>query len=75
MRTYYSIISALLIFLGAFAIITGIALLTKDATEPEPWEISGKYEVNGKCFVEVWHEVTPEEYIGLDVGDEYHPQD
>ena len=75
MKNFYIIISALLIFLGTFAIITGIELLKKDATTPEPWEISGKYETNGKCFVEVWHEVTPEEYIGLDVGDEYHPQD
>ena len=75
MRNYYSIISAILIILGAFAIITGIALLTKDSPAPEPWEINGKCEAGGKYYVEVWHEVTPEEYIGLDVGDEYHPQD
>ena len=75
MTNYYSIFSALLISAISCALVIGAAVYTKDDTSPEPWEISGKCEVNGKCYVEVWHEVTPEEYIGLDVGDEYHPGD
>ena len=34
-------------------------------------EIVNKYEENGKCFVEVQIEITPEEYIGYDIGDDY----
>ena len=71
MRNHYSIIGAILIALGTFLIIIGIIFLTKNDVVPQPWEISGKCETNGKYFVEVWHEVTPEEYIGLDIGDEY----
>lgn len=33
--------------------------------------IVNKYEKDGKCFVEVQIEITPEEYIGYDIGDEY----
>ena len=63
------------LFIAMVSVLIVIFLSAKDTTAPEPWEISGKCEANGKCYVEVWHEVTPEEYIGLDVGDEYHPQD
>ena len=40
-------------------------------SRPKAYEIWDKGEYNGKCFVAVWHEVSPEEYIGLDIGDEY----
>lgn len=33
--------------------------------------IVNKYEEDGKCFVEVQVEITPEEYIGYDIGDDY----
>ena len=50
-----------------------IVLATCKAAEPtpEPSQVEAKYERDGRCFVEIWVEVTPEEYIGLDVGDEY----
>lgn len=38
---------------------------------PEQHQITDKIEVNGKCYIETWIEVTPEEYIGLDIGDPY----
>lgn len=41
------------------------------AEEPNPLHVTGKSEVDGKCYVQTWVEVTPEEYIGLDVGDEF----
>lgn len=42
---------------------------------PEPYEVVGKCEHDGKCYVETWIEVTPEEYIGLDIGDEFERRD
>lgn len=50
-----------------------IVLATCKAAKPtpEPSQVEAKYERDGRCFVEIWVEVTPEEYIGLDVGDEY----
>lgn len=41
---------------------------TKEVT---PLEVVDKCEVDGKCYVETWIEVTPEDYIGLDIGDEF----
>lgn len=43
----------------------------KYAAIPEPHQITDKCEVNGKCYIEAWIEVTPEQYIGLDIGDPY----
>ena len=50
-----------------------IVLVTCKTAEPtpEPSQVEAKYERDGRCFVEIWVEVTPEEYIGLDIGDEY----
>lgn len=39
--------------------------------EPTTYPIVDKYEHNGKCYVEIVVEISPEEYIGYDVGDEY----
>lgn len=33
--------------------------------------IVNKYEEDGKCFVEVQIEISPEKYIGYDIGDDY----
>lgn len=35
----------------------------------DSYQIVNKTEQEGRYYVEVWLEVTPEEYIGLDVGD------
>lgn len=58
----------------AFIIGFGIArpyLLNHFERKVEPFEVWNKAEKDGRCFVQVWIEVTPEEYIGLDIGDEY----
>lgn len=39
--------------------------------DPKPMQVTDKYEAKGKCYIQTWIEVTPEEYIGLDIGDEY----
>lgn len=41
------------------------------SADPIPYYVTDKAEANGKCYVETWLEVTPEEYIGLDIGDEW----
>lgn len=40
-------------------------------TDTTVFEVLEKYEYDGKCYIETWIEVTPEEYVGLDIGDEY----
>ena len=43
-------------------------------SEPEPevvGSIVNKYEVDGKYFVEIQAEITADDYIGYDIGDNY----
>ena len=39
--------------------------------DPKTMQIVDKYEADGKCYIQTWIEITPEEYIGYDIGDEY----
>lgn len=39
--------------------------------DPKEMQIVDKYEADGKCYIQTWIEITPEEYIGYDIGDEY----
>lgn len=34
-------------------------------------EVEAKDEIGGRCYVQTWIEVSPEKYIGLDIGDEF----
>lgn len=72
-----SILTLIAMLLVILAMILNIAEADRAANAPElePYEIVDKYEEDGRCYVEIWHEVTPEEYIGLDIGDEYQTQD
>ena len=63
------------LFIALISICIVLFIFEKNTATPAPWEISDKCEVDGKCYVQVWHEVTPEEYIGLDIGDEYQLHD
>lgn len=40
--------------------------------QPTAHEVVGKYEQDGKCYIAVEVEVSPEEYIGYDIGDKYN---
>ena len=40
-------------------------------SEPTTYPIVDKYEHGGKCYLAIEIEISPEEYIGLDVGDEF----
>lgn len=68
---------ALIVAIGALAAINFVAgfIFGRD-TAPElisqPVEVVDKYESgDGEYYIETWLEVTPEEYIGLDIGDEW----
>lgn len=55
-------------------ILLAIALMMLTAcskSEPTTYPIVDKYEHDGKHYIAIEREVTPEEYIGFDVGDDY----
>ena len=55
-------------------ILLAIALMMLTAcskSEPTAYPIVDKYEHGGKCYLAIEVEVSPEEYIGYDVGDEF----
>lgn len=72
----YMIIVALISIAMVLTLMIGVKECQNRQAEnkPEPYQITNKCEENGKCYIETWIEVTPEEYIGLDVGDEYQIQ-
>lgn len=39
--------------------------------EPAIGQVNDKCEVEGRCYVQTWVEVSVEDYIGLEVGDEF----
>ena len=67
-----TIILAALISISVAA-ITWIALDAWMYAMPNPksMQVTDKYEMDGKCYIQTWIEITPEEYIGYDIGDEY----
>lgn len=40
-------------------------------SEPTTYPIVDKYEHGGKCYLAIEIEISPEEYIGYDIGDDY----
>ena len=40
--------------------------------DPQPYAVTDKAEYDGKCYVQTWIEVDVEDYIGLDVGDNFY---
>lgn len=71
MNGFGKLIVLWLLVMGLF--ISGMVFgrLTLDSPSPIPHQVTAKNEVAGRCYVQTWVEVTPEEYIGLDVGDEF----
>lgn len=67
-----TIIWAALISISVAA-ITWVILDSWHYANPEPktMQIVDKYETNGKYYIQTWIEISPEEYIGYDTGDEY----
>lgn len=57
-----------LFFLGILLMMVLIACKQESSVKGE---VVNKVESNGRYYLEIGVEVTPEEYIGYDVGDEY----
>lgn len=75
-KTFEIVIAFLLAWTLAVSATIGFLYLSgtfgKKEERPTPYQIDEKYESRyGRCYVHIWVEVTPEEYIGLDVGDEF----
>lgn len=51
-----------------FAIVISVSVTHR---AEKTYQVIDKYESENKCYVIVPIEVTPEEYIGYDIGDEY----
>lgn len=56
-----------------FILVAGMWLgrATFPKESPRPYQVTDKDEFGGRCYVQTWIEVTPEDYIGLEVGDEF----
>lgn len=59
-----------LLIIGSILMVA-TALISTTVNVYDPYVVIGKHEHNGKCYIQTWIEVTPEQYIGLDIGDEY----
>lgn len=59
-----------LLIIGSILMVA-TALISTTVNVYDPYVVIGKHEHNGKCYIQTWIEVTPEEYIGLDIGDPY----
>lgn len=56
-----------------FILVAGmwVGRATVSEESPRPYQVTDKDEFGGRCYVQTWVEVTPEDYIGLEVGDEF----
>lgn len=52
-------------------ILLGIAALTACQDKQIKGEVVGKYEENGRCYIDLQMEIPIDDYIGLEIGDEY----
>ena len=60
----------LILFINIFILVVFIlaGLINED---PIICSIVDKYEYEDQCYLQIEVEVSPEEYIGYDIGDEY----
>lgn len=59
------------IIFGAFLFGLALGRWTGSGDFPQLLEVVNKTEEGGKYYIEVLMEVSPEEYIGLDIGDTF----
>lgn len=53
------------------ALLSGLAIGMSIGETTIQGEITGKHEEAERCFVDLRIEIPPNDYIGLDIGDEY----
>lgn len=68
MKQKHLAIITIILFVTTIALLVFILFFDKD--QLNEYTIVNKYEAGGKQFIDVQIEITPEEYIGLDIGDE-----
>ena len=64
----------ILIWLGIMMIFIGgfiVGRTTVPANDPQMYEVIEKFINDGRFYIETVIEVEPEDYIGLEVGDEF----
>lgn len=73
MKWYEKVLFVLTIICLLIAIVSGFFFYNeeKKKTSGITGQITDKYEVDNKCYILLEIETTPENYIGLDIGDEY----
>lgn len=78
MKWYDNLIVAILVTLLINIAAVGVARLYQKNTEPQPQKKAGqvvdKFMAGDKHFLQLTIAVSPEEYIGYDIGDEYEVQ-
>ncbi len=52
-------------------LFTALHFLGQSEESQPVGRVVNKYEEDGKCLIEIQIEITPEEYIGYDIGDNY----
>lgn len=72
-KTHYitATLLSLIIVLVALSFGVGLVDLFTPEKKPTPLQVVDKYEGDGKYYVETWVEVDVNDYIGLDIGDEF----
>lgn len=70
-RTLALILATVSLILASFCSGFVFGMVTVPEPSPVEGQVNDKYENDGRCYVQTWVEVTPEDYIGLDVGDEF----
>jgi hypothetical protein len=60
-------IIALVVIIGS--LVRSVAIFNK--TDPASYWITNKYEYNGHYYVDIQVEISADDYIGYDIGDEY----
>lgn len=58
------------LFIIAIAVIIG-SLVIFSKPDPASYWITNKYEYNGHYYVDIQVEISADDYIGYDIGDEY----
>lgn len=75
---WYDKLSVVIIILLLLDMAVGVARFMQKKTEPQPQQKTGqvveKFMAGDQHFLQLTIAVSPEEYIGYDIGDEYEVQ-
>lgn len=72
MKNNWYVNVAIFLIALVIAFTTAHIVYKKQVKDPQPYAVTDKAEYDGKCYVQTWIEVDVEDYIGLDVGDNFY---